>query len=184
MAYLSCKNIFVTLPTDVELNISSITRRHIGLRHQKSRAYLALQQRGQPFLLLSLIAILGQNFHIASIRCSIIGSLFKPISHIQTGPILERWSTSEATLDLPNISAISPYSKLVKPAPSEKWFLGKNMFHNPSFLAFVLSSSMMGGCALHRWAWPSPICFRYVASAGIHSFSTNSSTFSRSVRFR
>lgn len=41
-------------------------------------------------------------------------------------------TASEAVQDLPRYSAISPYSRLLKPAPSLKWFLGRNMFHRPS----------------------------------------------------
>ena len=54
-------------------------------------------------------------------------------------------TASEALLDLPNISAMRPYSTFEKPAPSLKWFLGRNMFHNPSFFALIFRSSITCG---------------------------------------
>jgi len=51
--------------------------------------------------------------------------------------------TSLATRLFPSISAMSPYSKLLKPAPSLKWFFGRNMFHRPSSFALSFKSSMI-----------------------------------------
>ena len=56
-----------------------------------------------------------------------------------------QFMASGAVRDLPVISAISPYSRLLKPAPSLYWSLGKNRFHKPSFLALAFSSSTMAG---------------------------------------
>ena len=53
--------------------------------------------------------------------------------------------TSLAVWLFPKYSAISPYSKLLNPAPSLKWFLGKNIFQSPISWAFFLRSSMIGG---------------------------------------
>jgi hypothetical protein len=41
-------------------------------------------------------------------------------------------TASEAVLLLPRYSAIRPYSRLLKPAPSLKCALGRNMFQSPS----------------------------------------------------
>jgi hypothetical protein len=84
---------------------------------------------------------------------------------------------SEAVRLLPKYSAMRPYSRLLKPAPSLKWFFGKNMFHSPSSLARFLRSSMMAGWPLKRSAVESPICCWNTVSAGIHSSSTNFSTW-------
>jgi hypothetical protein len=68
-----------------------------------------------------------------------------------------RSHTSLAVLLLPKYSAIKPYSKLLYPAPSLKWFLGKNIFQRPNFLAFVFRSSMTAGCDEKRCSVVSPI---------------------------
>ena len=84
--------------------------------------------------------------------------------------------TSLAVLLFPRYSAISPYSKLLNPAPSLKWFFGRNMFHSPSFFALAFSSSMTGGWLEKRCSVVSPIWRAKTASAGMHSSSTNFST--------
>ena len=70
---------------------------------------------------------------------------------------------------------MSPYSKLLKPAPCLKWFLGRNMFQRPILFASALRSSIMEGCPFHLRS-PSPSWAWYTVSAGTHRFSTNSAT--------
>ena len=62
---------------------------------------------------------------------------------------------SDAHLDFPRHSAIKPYSRFEKPAPCEKWFVGRNMLKSPSFLALAFKSSMTEGYVDHRFS-PSP----------------------------
>lgn len=52
---------------------------------------------------------------------------------------------SDAIVLLPRYSAISPYSRLLNPAPCAKWFLGRNMFQRPCSRAFCFKVSMMAG---------------------------------------
>lgn len=81
--YRSVQNVFIALPTNIQLNISSITRRNIRLRHQKRRPYPPLQQRLQPLPLLRLIPILRQNLHITRIRRGIVRRLGRHLALAQ-----------------------------------------------------------------------------------------------------
>ena len=73
---------------------------------------------------------------------------------------------------------MSPYSRLVKPAPSLKWFLGKKRFHSPNCFALAFSLSTTDGHVLHLSS-PSPSWLKKTVSDGIHSSSTNFSTLSQ-----
>ena len=86
---------------------------------------------------------------------------------------------SDATPLLPRYSAINPYSRFEKPAPSLKWFFGRNMFHSPNSFARFLRSSRTGGWALKRVSMlaPTPTCCWKTVSAGMHSSSTNFSIY-------
>jgi hypothetical protein len=85
-------------------------------------------------------------------------------------------TASEAVLLLPRYSAIRPYSRLLKPAPSLKCALGRNMFQSPSSWARFFRSSITDGCDEKRSCVVFPIWRTYTASAGMHSSSTNFST--------
>lgn len=185
-SYLSVKHILVSFPPYRHLNIGSITRGNLGLRHQERRPNLALQQRVQPLPLLCFGAVFRQHLHIASIRGRTVGSLPTLLANVPSVPPSSTFPlpnssfaphTSDAVMLFPRYSAISPYSKLLNPAPSVKWFLGRNIFQIPSFFALVLSSSMMDGCASKRSTGVWPIWRWNTASAGMHSSSTNFSTY-------
>lgn len=90
--YRSVQNVFISLPTNIQLNIRSVTRRNIWLRHQKRRPNPALQQRLQPVPLLLLIPILRQHLHITCIRRGIVRRLRRHLALAQVfghKPILE-----------------------------------------------------------------------------------------------
>src|SRR6056297_1672331 len=59
---------FVTLNDGGGRHVRGIRRRHSRLGHAERRAYLAGQQRLQPFFLLLVRAIVIQHFHVAGIR--------------------------------------------------------------------------------------------------------------------
>lgn len=65
----------VAIALDGHLDIRSIRRRNLGLRHKERGPNLALKQRIQPAPLLFLIAVLGQHLHIARIRGGAVGRL-------------------------------------------------------------------------------------------------------------
>ena len=73
--YLTVQNVMITITLDGHLNICSITGSDLRLRHQKRRSNLAVQERIKPLPLLCLTAILGDHFHVTSIRSSTVGSL-------------------------------------------------------------------------------------------------------------
>lgn len=173
--YLAVQDIVVTITLDGHLDVGSITGSNLGLRHEEGRSDLALEERVEPLPLLCLGTVLGNNLHVASVRGSAVGSL-KLVStmHFCTMTSL---LTSEAILLLPRYSAIRPYSRLLNPAPSLKCALGRNMFHNPSSCALFFISSMTVGCAEKRSLVVSPSWRRYTWSAGMHSSSTNFSTW-------
>jgi hypothetical protein len=64
---------------------------------------------------------------------------------------------SDAKWPWARTSAIKPYSRLEKPAPSLKCPLARNMFQRPSLRALTLSSSMIAGWLLNRCSVVSPI---------------------------
>jgi hypothetical protein len=173
--YLAVQDIVVTITLDGHLNVSGITGGDLGLCHEEGRSDLALKKRVEPLPLLCLGAIFGDDLHIASIRSSTVGSLVT----ISTVPVCTMASilTSEAILLSPKYSAMRPYSRLLNPAPSLKCALGRNMFHNPSSCALFFMSSMIWGCAEKRSWVVSPSWRRYTWSAGMHSSSTNLSTW-------
>ena len=157
MTYLAVQDPLVALLVYSQLNVGGIRGGDIWLSHEESRSDLAIKKWLQPSLLLGVGAVLGQHLHVAGIRGSAVGGLYFPISMPQwRGRSSKR--TSLAVRLLPKISAMRPYSKLEKPAPSLKWFFGRNMFHRPSFFAFSFSSSMMAGCELKRSSMVLPIC--------------------------
>ena len=183
-SYLAVQYVRVTITLDGHLDVSGITGRDLGLRHQESRSNFALEQWIKPLPLLLLIAVFGKNFHVASIWSSAVASLsccqhrfnavgITPFSSETKITVLR---TSEAVLLLPRYSAMSPYSKLLNPAPSLKCALGRNMFQRPRACAFFFRSSIIDGCEVNRCCVVSPIWRKYTASAGIHSSSTNFST--------
>ena len=75
MAYLAVENIFIAIAPDIKLDVSGIAGSDLRLGHQESRADLALQQGVQPPALLLLIAVFGEDFHVASIRGGAVGCL-------------------------------------------------------------------------------------------------------------
>jgi hypothetical protein len=139
--YLAVENVFVALAFHLHLNVGSIGRGDLGFSHKEGRANLSFQQRIKPLSLLSLSAVFSEHFHVACIWGSTIHCLNSTRS-AQTSQHRPEIRTSDATPLFPKYSAINPYSKLLKPAPSLKWFLGKNMFHMPSCFARTFKSSM------------------------------------------
>ena len=49
-------------------DVGRVRRADVGLRHDEGRADLALEQRLQPLLLLGLVAVHFQHFHVAGVR--------------------------------------------------------------------------------------------------------------------
>ena len=72
---LAVQDVVVAVLLDGHLNIGSITRRNLRLRHQERRANLAPQQGIQPLPILCLGTVLGNNLHVASIGSSAVDSL-------------------------------------------------------------------------------------------------------------
>ena len=58
----------LTLASHRELNVGGVAARHVGLRHEERRADRAVEQRVQPLPFLSVVRVLGQNFHVARVR--------------------------------------------------------------------------------------------------------------------
>jgi hypothetical protein len=73
--YLAVQNIMVAITLDRHLDVRSITRRNLRLRHQEGRANLALQQRIEPLPLLLFSSVLGNNLHIARVGSSAVHGL-------------------------------------------------------------------------------------------------------------
>lgn len=164
----------VAIALDGHLDVCGITGGDLRLCHQEGRADLALEERVEPLPLLSLGAVLGDDFHVACVWGGAVGSLDELTSFFLSQ--LKIYHTSEAILLLPRYSAIRPYSRLLNPAPSLKCALGKNMFQSPSSRPRFFMSSMICGCAEKRSLVVSPSWRTYTASAGMHSSSTNFST--------
>jgi hypothetical protein len=72
---LAVQDVVVAVLLDGHLNVGSITRRNLRLRHQERRPDLPLEQRIQPLPLLCLGTVLGNDLHVAGIRSSAVDSL-------------------------------------------------------------------------------------------------------------
>jgi hypothetical protein len=98
-AYLAIQDVVVPVLRDCHLDIRSITRRNLRLRHQERAPDLALQQRVKPLPLLSLRAILGNDLHVSSIRSSAVHSL-------RRGPALAQVLGHESVLQITEARAL------------------------------------------------------------------------------
>ena len=56
-------------------NVGGIAGGDIGLSHEESGPYFSIEQWFKPLLLLIVVAILGENFHVASVGGSAITGL-------------------------------------------------------------------------------------------------------------
>jgi hypothetical protein len=65
----------VALLGDSQLDVGSIRRSDIRFSHEECTSNLSIQQWLQPFVLLSLCAVLGQNLHVSSIWGSAVRRL-------------------------------------------------------------------------------------------------------------
>ena len=74
-AYLAVEDVVVAVTLDGHLDICGVTGGDLRLCHQEGRADLALEERVEPLPLLSLAAVLGDDFHVACIRGGAVGSL-------------------------------------------------------------------------------------------------------------
>ena len=73
--YGAIQHVFVAFATDVQLDIGGIAGGNVGLGHQERGPDLTLEQGFQPLLLLCVIAVLGEHFHVTSIRGGIVSCL-------------------------------------------------------------------------------------------------------------
>lgn len=73
--YRAIENVFVALLADLQSDVGGITRGNIRLGHEESRTNLALQQRLEPFVLLCLCSVLGNDLHVSSVRGGAVGGL-------------------------------------------------------------------------------------------------------------
>jgi len=116
--YRPIENVVIAILQHRHRNVRRIARGNTWLGHQERGSYPTVHQRFKPFLLLRLSTVSGKDFHVSSIwRCTVC-SLSKLFS-IASATILGS-PTSDAVLDIPKYSAIRPYSRFVKPAPSLK----------------------------------------------------------------
>jgi hypothetical protein len=89
----------VAITLDPHLNVGSITRRNLGLRHEESRADLAPEQRVKPLPLLLLVAVFGEHLHVAGIWGRAIDSLGRD-------PALAQVLCHEPVLEVAEASAL------------------------------------------------------------------------------
>jgi hypothetical protein len=94
---LAVQYVVITVLLDSHLNVGSIARRNLRLRHQEGRADLALQQWVQPLPLLCLCTILGDDLHVASIRGGAVDSF-------RRGPALAQVLSHESVLQVAEAS--------------------------------------------------------------------------------
>lgn len=57
----------ISLPSHLHIDILGIRGGSISLGHQEGRADLSVEERLEPLLLLCVVAVLGQDFHVASV---------------------------------------------------------------------------------------------------------------------
>lgn len=87
----------VAIALHVHLNVGCIGGSNVWLSHEESRADLALHQWDQPFLLLCLVTVLGENLHVAGIWGGAVDSLrgqtrlSKVLSHQAVLEVSEAW---------------------------------------------------------------------------------------------
>ena len=60
-------HIMVAVALDASLDVGCIRRCHGGFRHRETGADFALEQRLEPLLLLLLVAVAQQRFHVAGV---------------------------------------------------------------------------------------------------------------------
>ena len=73
--YLAVEDVVVAVALDGHLDVCGVTGGDLGLCHQEGRADLALEERVEPLPLLSLGAVLGDDFHVACVWGGAVGSL-------------------------------------------------------------------------------------------------------------
>jgi hypothetical protein len=73
--YRTVQNVLVALTGNLQSNVGGITRGNIRLGHEESRANLAVEQRLEPLVLLSLGAVLCNDLHVSSVWSSTVGGL-------------------------------------------------------------------------------------------------------------
>ena len=67
MADLAVKDVVISIPAHVELDVSGIGRGNLRLRHEKGRSDLATHEGIKPLSLLLLRTVLGKDFHVARV---------------------------------------------------------------------------------------------------------------------
>ena len=91
----SIEDILVAFAANVQLDVCSIGRSNIRLRHEESRTDLAVHERLEPLILLGVVAILGEHLHVTGIGGGAVAGFrggagaTEPLSHetvLEVGP--------------------------------------------------------------------------------------------------
>lgn len=92
---LAVEDVLVALAANVELDVGSVGRGDLGLGHEERGANLAVHQGLEPLLLLGVVAVLGQDLHVARVGGRAVAGLggaaraAQPLGHeavLEVGP--------------------------------------------------------------------------------------------------
>ena len=119
-AYGAVQDVVVSGLGHGKCNVCGIAGGDIRLGHQKGRSNLSTEERLKPLFLLSIVSVLGENFHVAGVWCRTIACLDTLRQSLPGIVQVPESRTSEAVLDRPIYSAIKPYSTFENPAPCVK----------------------------------------------------------------
>ncbi|MNV19009.1 hypothetical protein D3C71_1098520 [compost metagenome] len=76
--FAAIDHVLVALALDARLDVGGVARCHVGLRHRKGRADLAVEQRLEPAGLVGIVAVAGNGLHVAGVGCRAVEHLAGP----------------------------------------------------------------------------------------------------------
>lgn len=69
------EDVFVAAALNAETNVGGIRGGNVGFSHEEGRTNLSLEQRVEPLALLGLVAVLGQDLHVAGVGSGAVAGL-------------------------------------------------------------------------------------------------------------